>query len=161
MSDSQNPYASPQSEASAVAGSGRVLTEKMVSYLKAAAPWARFIGIVGFVFCGILGLLAIVISVAGVQVPGLLGVVGSAVSFFYLLGVAAIMFFPSLFAFRFGRRVQNFLRTDDSTELEEALRNDKSRYKFYGILYIIMLGFTALGLILGIIGGIITAFAIG
>ena len=31
----------------------RVLTDKMLYYLKGAAPWLRFVGIAGFVFLGL------------------------------------------------------------------------------------------------------------
>ena len=61
MSDVVNPYQSPEAPAIPVnplAAQG-VLTETMLSYLKGASPWIRFIGILGFISSGISALWGI------------------------------------------------------------------------------------------------------
>ncbi|MDR2768132.1 MAG: hypothetical protein LBB82_07395 [Treponema sp.] len=156
MSDS-NPYESPQNEANAVStGADRVITEKMILYLKSAAPWTRFLGIIGFIGCGFMaaGAIGTLVGLNITPIPGMENTAISSVMFIYLLGVGALFFFPSLFKFRFGKKVQSYLKTDDPQDLEEAFRYNKSLWKFTGILYIIALGLFVLSLLIMLITGI-------
>ena len=163
---SDNPYESPQAEAGTVNPlSGRVLTESMLFYLKGAAPWLRFIGIVGFICLGIsilsLLLLVSVFSQALEELPEAApysAFLSSGMVFIYL-PFLALYFFPVLYLFRFGKKIQNYLLTGDSGDLEAAFKNNKSLWKFVGILMIIMLGFFALALVIGIIAAFIGIFA--
>jgi len=153
----ENPYQSPQTEANAVNPlSGRVLTENMLFYLRGASPWLRFVGVVGFIFLGIIlvGLLAMILGVG--SLADSLGL-GSLTSFVFIiyLPTLVIMFFLVFFTYRFGRRIQTYLHTGDTADLEDAFKNNKSYWTLTGVLYIIGLA----GFALALIGGIIAAVA--
>jgi hypothetical protein len=156
---SDNPYESPQAEANAEDSlSGRILTEKMLSYLREASPWLRFVGITGFVFLGIvvIGLLAVIVGSNSLLSP--LGL-GNFTPFLFVayLPVLVIAFFHVFFTFRFGKKIQVYLQTGDYIDLEDALKNNRSLWTLTGVLYIISLA----GFALVLIGGIIAAVAAG
>ena len=159
---SDNPYESPQTEAGTVNPlSGRILTETMLYYLKGASPWLRFVGIVGFIGIGIMMLsLLLLVFVFGQALENFPE--SSPYSVFFASGlsliylpVLALYFFPILFLFRFGKKIQSYLYTGDTGDLEAAFKNNKSLWTFIGILMIIVLGFFAMALVIGIIAAIV------
>jgi len=155
----ENPYESPQTEANAVNPlSGRVLTENMLFYLRGASPWLRFVGMVGFVFLGIVlvGLLAIIIGFDSFSNALGMGSLGSFVFVVYLPGLI-ITFFLVFFTYRFGKRIQAYLHTGDSGYLEDAFKNNKSLWTLAGVLIIIILAIFALVLISIIITAVAAA----
>jgi len=130
------------------------------AYLGETARWAKFLAIVGFVFCGLLALVALfagtIFSTAmsafgggGVSFMG-----GAALTIIYLL-LALLYFFPCLYLFKFASKMQVALRNNDQQQLGESFRNLKSCYRYLGILMIIILGFYALAIV---VGGLSAAF---
>jgi hypothetical protein len=175
MSDNINPYQSPQNPVNPMADGSARLTETMILYLKGASPWLRFLGIVGFIVCGILALMGIIFLVvlpaAGVgsfwsgisgleEVSDAFGTaLGAAVVGLYFFAIAALNFFPALFMFNFGNKIRTYLQSGSDQDLEGAFKNNKSLWKFSGILMIIALAFIPVMIIIGIIVGIAAAFA--
>ena len=154
MSDTVNPYQSPEADTKTVSPlvSQSSLTEPMMKYLNEASPWLRFLGVVGFIGSGLMvagGLLCLVIM------PLAKGILNAASDFFsfsavldpfiplmavyalYFIGAGTLMFFPALFTYRFGERIRSFFQTNSEGELELAFRNNRSLWKFKGILTII------------------------
>jgi hypothetical protein len=158
MSDTSNPYQSPEASVNPVKPliAQGTLTETMLMYLKQASPWLRFIGILGFIQCGFLALsalLSFIMAPFGAvwselgQMPefeafatGFAGVFGGILGI-YMLGAAVLLFFPSYFIYNFGSKIRTYLRTGSDQDLEGALKNNKSLWKFSGILAIIGLAF--------------------
>jgi len=146
MSDIQDQYNSPQTpivpEEKQVVGS---LTETMMVYLKEASPWLRFIGILGFISCGLIALGVIIIIILFAVAASLLGEFADIpiwlISPLYL-AMGALFFFPSLFMYNFGDKIRKFLVSNSEEDLEEAFKNNKSLWKFYGIMCIISLATT-------------------
>jgi hypothetical protein len=154
MSDNQNPYESPQAEISSVkplAHQG-LLTETMLFYLKGASPWLRFVGIAGFVTLGLYVLIGLTMIVGvqsfGSTISGWSGAMGAVFGVFYL-GAIVLMFFPVLFIFQFGKKIKSYIHTGNDEDLEQALKNNKSLWKFIGILSIVVLSFLAITVIFG------------
>ena len=165
MSADANPYQSPQAEADPVQPlvSQGGLTEKMLVSLKEASPWLRFVGIVGFVSAGLWFLLGLVYSLlipliwaeTNVAIAGAIGAVFGGSMAVLSIGVGVLVFFPSLYIYRFGEKIRNYLRTGMDQDLELAFRNNKSLWKFAGIICIISMAFTPVI----IVGSIIAAVA--
>jgi len=171
MSSEVNPYQSPENPPVPIkplAGQG-MITETMLVYLKDASPWLRFIGILGFVSSGMtvltgLSLFAVVPLLGRVfSEMSELGSYGAAAGFafsgtmmVYCLGGGVLMFFLSLFAYRFGEKIKSYLRTGAEGDLEMAFKNNKNLWKFLGILCIISLAFIPML----IIGGVVVALAV-
>lgn len=133
------------------------LDQQAGSYLGEAARWARFLSILGFIFCGLLILAGVFMGsfVAGafsnmnIGGPSLFS--GPLVSAIYI-AVALFYFFPCFYLFNFGSKMRTALRNNDQEMLAGSFKNLKSCFKFFGILAIIALGLYALALAAGILG---------
>jgi hypothetical protein len=169
MSDIDNLYQSPRSDINAVnplAPAGK-LTEAMVFYLKGTSPWLRFIGILAFIGAGatiVGGLLFSVLGTLGTNIFAQalsdqmdIGAAETVVSWITILTgifviiIGVICFFPAWFIYNFGKRIKTFLQNNSERELELAFKNNKSLWKFMGILTIIYLAFLPVTLIISII----------
>ena len=174
MSDVVNPYQSPEAPAIPVTPltAQGALTETMLSYLKGASPWIRFIGVLGFISSGLAALWGICMLVLvpfmnldWEEIPGLeqFGFIFNAafggVMMVFSLGGAVLIFIPSLFIYRFGEKIRSFLRTGMEQELELAFKNNKSLWKFIGIYCIIVLASIPVMIIGGIIIAVVVALA--
>jgi hypothetical protein len=157
MSD-DNPYQSPQAEIkSEKTGSQGSLTEGMIAHLSAAAPWIRFIGVLGYVGCGFTILLGLGCIIAGPSAGIFFGRYYSTMGLVSLgiiyIALGVLVFFPSMFAYNFGIRIRNYLRSSSEYELEQAFKNNRSLWKFMGILAIIELALLPVLIIAGLIIG--------
>ena len=172
MSDTVNPYQSPGTAAAPVkplVAQGS-LTETMLIYLKGASPWLRFIGILGFIGTGTTALWGIFFFTAGLvtgqvwnQIPGFnslteingnVGVAFTVLMGLLTVGLAALIFFPSRYTYRFGAKIRIYLREGREQDLEMAFKNNKSLWKFYGIIGIVYLAFIPVTIIIGIIAAV-------
>lgn len=135
------------------------------NYLSEAAKWGKFLAIMGFIFCGLLVLVALfagtlmasMMSGFGGADTGSAGaaVGGGIITFVYII-FALIYFFPCLYLFNFSAKMQAALRSNQQELLNTSFRNLKSCFKFMGILMIVMLAFWALGIIIAIGASIAT-----
>jgi len=153
----ENPYESPQTEANAINPlSGRVLTTNMLFYLQGAAPWLRFVGIVSFIFMGLL-VIGLLVILAGVGSLGETLGLGSAAPLVFLmyLPMLAVGFVYALFIYKFGSKIHAYLRTGDNKDLEDGFKNNKSLWTLIGVLYIISLAIMGLALIGGVLAVIV------
>lgn len=138
--------------------SGAALTPEIKGYLQETAKWAKFIAIVGFVFVGLIVIIALFMGAFLSYMTSDFG--GSAMPFppaifsgIYLI-LAILLFFPSLYLFRFANLMQASLKNGNDISLSESFKNLKGYFKFYGIMTAIIIGIYALMFILGIfIGG--------
>jgi hypothetical protein len=174
MSDAVNPYQSPEAavvpeKPLAIQGT---LTETMLVHLKGAVPWLRFVGILGFIGAGLVVLMGFsmapivsVINRAWAEMPGfeslgsVFSVTFSGFMVVMFVGAGLIMFFPSLFIFRFGEKIRSYLSTGADRDLELAFQNNKSFWKFVGIICIIQLAFIPLLITGGIIAALVAVFS--
>jgi hypothetical protein len=154
MPDVINPYQSPQSPVNPEPDASARLTGAMARYLKEASPWLRFIGVLSFIGCGFMFLGGIVFLIMTAALPDfagdfeeLGGGIGSAV--YIVSGV--LMFLPARFTYNFGAKIRNYLRTNSEDDLEQAFKNNKSLWKFYGILYIVCLALVPVGIVIAVI----------
>ncbi|MDR1107716.1 MAG: DUF5362 family protein [Spirochaetaceae bacterium] len=169
---SDNPYESPQADINGInplAAQPR-LTETMIRYLKGSSPWLRFLGILGFIGAGgtmLGGLLFLIAGTLGrgfftavlseqmeiAAETGDIGIVSGLTVFSGILIVITgiICLFPARFIYNFGNRIKNFLQNNSEGELERALKNNKSLWKFVGIVTIIYLAFLPVMFVFSII----------
>ena len=174
MSDMSNPYQSPAADVSAVrpmlAPGG--ISEKALFYLKAASPWMRFLGIIGFIGSGFLvlfGLLIVTlpaiflrmmdipITEADVSYQGAIGIMGTLGGLIYVLS-AVLLFFPARWLYRTGAKFRAYARTGSDLDLEEAFRSTRSFWKFLGILTIVWLAFLPVVIVITTVAAIGNAF---
>ncbi len=129
------------------------------AYLSETAKWAKFLAIMGFIFCGIIIIVAFFAgtifsgSMADSRFSafGALGGVGIA-AIYIVLGL--IYFFPCLYLFNFASKMQAALRIRDQDILDESFKNIKSCFKFMGIFTIVLLSFYVLVIIFAVVMGV-------
>ena len=147
-----NPYQAPTvvSETLSVAAQKRELPDAMIEALQQTRPWVTFLAILGFIGCGLMALMSVVLLAAGSLLkqgkqdfPAWIGLV--------YLPLALIYVPPSVFLLRYGRTLSAFLATGSLDSLTDAMRHQKSFWRFLGILTIIILMTYVLALV-GVIG---------
>lgn len=138
------------------------IDHESLSYLTETARWGKFLAIVGFVTCGLIAILSFFIGTimsssafAVYNANGLGAAMGALLTIVYL-AIALLYFFPCLYLYRFSVRLKAALSGNDQVQLNQALKNQKSLFKFVGILTIIVLSFYALGLFVVVISAIFT-----
>lgn len=133
-------------------------------YLLETAKWGKFLSIVGFVFIGLmvvvalfagamfssLGSLSGLEGVEGADNLGAIGLLsGGMITGLYLV-MAAMYFFPTLYFYRFSTRIKTAVENGSTTDLTAGLSNLKSCIKFWGIFTLVIVGFYALFFVIGI-----------
>jgi uncharacterized protein DUF5362 len=128
-------------------------------YLAQTAKWAKFLSIIGFIFCGFILLWGFfagtIMSVFSSRLSTETGspfgqaAAGIGTAFFLIIALicAVVYFFPCLYLFRFATKMQLALRNNDQNILTNSFGNLKSFYRFIGILAIIGLSFFLLEII--------------
>ena len=131
-------------------------------HLKETAMWAKYLGISGIVMSAFIVLLAVV---SGFILGGFYGryrvggdtgmMVGGSVAVVYLV-MAAVLFIMSIQLLRFAKKMQVAFKTTDQENLSSAFQHLKIYFRIAGVISIITLVFS----VLGVIGLLMTA-AIG
>jgi hypothetical protein len=107
----------------------------ILELMRQTKPWVTFLAVMGFIFTGlmVLGGLAVIAagSVGKDKSPAALGLV-------YLV-MAPLYIYPSICLLRYGSNIGRLLTGGGLDELVEALRNQKSFWRFAGITMVVML----------------------
>ena len=124
-------------------------------HLSETAKWARFLSVLGMVFL----VVGIIFGLSGIWFTTLMDPMGDEMSpspspamgvFFavYMFVIAVIWFFPLLYLFRFASRMRTALTGNDQQALNTSFQNLKMCIRFVGIVTIIALALTILGIVL-------------
>ncbi len=133
-----------------------------IPYLAEAAKWGKFLSILGFIFCALIVLVALLAGTfmstllsqfESQGMAGLGSISGTVIIIYYLL-IAVLYFFPCLFLFNFSSKMQTAIRNNDQIYLNNSFKNLKSLFKFWGILTVIFLCIFAVGIIFAIVVGV-------
>jgi len=132
------------------------LSEKSNDYLKKAAPWMKFVSIVGFIMCGIMVIAALVMMLnSGNTFTG--STAGVGVGLVYLVG-AVIFFFINRFLFLYANGVNKVYKLNDYDALETAFKMQKNFWKIVGIFFIIYISLIAIAMVFFALGDIFQPF---
>jgi Family of unknown function (DUF5362) len=130
--------------------------QQAAGYLSETAKWARFLSILGFIFCGLIFIcsffIGTLIATAMTNFYGSPGLFGSSFFTVFYLGIGLLIFFPTLYLFNFSRKMKNAVRANDQLALDNSLKNLKSFFKFNGIVAIITISLYTLAIIFAIVG---------
>jgi len=138
--------------------------QRTQSLFRETSKWAKFLSVVGFIFCGLLVLIGVfagsIYATMGQQYnttpsPVPVAMMGVIMTVVYIV-IAIIYFFPFLYLFKFSNRMKVALRNNDQNQLTASLASLKSYFKFLGILTIIGLAFCVLIFVLGGLGAMMS-----
>jgi divalent metal cation (Fe/Co/Zn/Cd) transporter len=130
--------------------------ETLSAHIKESAMWARFLGVLGFIYSAFISLIAVFMGFfirqlmpAQMLSPAIMagGLMAGAVYFV----MSVITFFVSLYLYRFGTKVQTALRTADQQLLTDAFASLKFYFRFWGIAVLVTLALLLLALAAGVV----------
>jgi hypothetical protein len=134
------------------------LTPMATNYLQSAAPWIKFIGILGFIGSGFLLLVAVTMFFIPFPFPGqapLFPGIGFISIIYFVL--ALITFIPCLYLLNYSNRLSGIKYSADAeATLEKAFMWQKKYWVFIGIVMIVY--FSILFVVIS--GALIAAFAL-
>ena len=141
MTDATIPSSVPEYRPSA--GPPRdVLTAGMLEALKGTKPWVRFVSILGFLVAILMVLAALGMGGFGVYritAGGPEGYMLAGMAVLYLV-FAILYIYPSRFLFRYASAIGEALAAPSkSAAVERALVQQKSFWKFVGIMILVMM----------------------
>lgn len=128
------------------------ITPAMIHYLKQTKPWVRFISVMLFIGTILVFLLGLVMILGAGLLSSLsrtafggapLGLLGLAYA-----AMACICFFPSLYLCRYASAIRVALMKDQAGGVEEALKNQRSFWRFMGILLLVFLVLQIIAIVL-------------
>jgi hypothetical protein len=130
--------------------SERAILNYISNSLRATRPWTRLFSILGFIGTGMIILMGIALALGGpffqaaerVPLPAYAGI-------FYILG-SILYLVPSIWLFKYSSAITRFLSGGGAIELGNAIAFQKSFWKFLGIMTLVMIGLTVIGIIAAI-----------
>lgn len=160
-----NPYTPPSSPLSAPPRPGlspEGVGSTTLGYLKDTKPWVRLFSVLGFIGSAFLVIFALLLMVgAGFMGEEFQGAIGVGMGVAYLL-FAVLYIMPSVYLWRYASSIQTLLSSRRTADLDEALKQQKSFWRFLGILTAVLLCIYAVILVgLMIFGAIGAAGALG
>jgi hypothetical protein len=123
-------------------------------YLLETSKWTSFLSILGFIFSGLIAVVALFAgSIMATMTPGQANMPKATtffIGFIYLM-MGILYFFPSWYLYQYTRKLKAALSSKDSNELIAAFENQKSLYKFWGIFTIVLLAIYAIILLFALV----------
>lgn len=118
--------------------------------LRATRPWTRFMSVLGFIASGLMVLAGAGVIVGERYIP-----VSEKAPPLVFMGIIYILsavcyLIPSIWLSKFSTAVSDFLKSGDAIELGKAIAYQKSFWKFVGILVLLFIALTVLGIIAAI-----------
>jgi len=136
-----------------------VVSENVLSSLKATRPWVKFMAIVWFlgsIFCLLFGLAKITGIYTGFPAPGELALISKFMGALYIV-MALVYVMPALYLYRYAKAIAGVQGSAVVASFEDALKQQKSFWKYYGIFLIILIVFCVLIIVGSMIFGIYVA----
>ena len=125
-----------------------VVSQSMLDSLNATRPWAKFLAIVGFVMVALMVIVGLAMLGAGSALAGQSGL-GGMFAVVYLL-FAVLYFMPCLFLFRYAKAIAA-IPASGQAAMENALGQQKSFWKFMGVLTLVLLCIYVIGIVAAIV----------
>lgn len=129
-----------------------IIDSTISMHLKETAVWGKFLAIIGFIYSGLIALGAIFAASMFAKLSGNYSrskdglLAGVSVGIIYLT-IAGVIFIMSMYLFRFAQKTQAALQANDQVNLTASFKNLKIYFRFAGIITVIALIVTILGVI--------------
>jgi hypothetical protein len=119
------------------------ITPLMVEYLRETKPWVRFMSVIMFVMVG----LILIGSVFMLLIPA-----GGIFLALIYVAMGVLYLFPAYFLHQYASAIRSLERGGGDVAMEDALRSQKSFWRFVGILTLIIMVIYGIILVVFILG---------
>jgi hypothetical protein len=138
-----NPYATSAPSYDTPVYSPGIVDPRAVQALQNTKPWVRLCSVIGFISTGFILLAALVMLLGGAFMPTqkqafpfagfqfVLGLLYAAMGVLYL--------FPSIKLWKYGSSIVRLMVSGSNADLIEALEQQRSFWKFVGIMILVMI----------------------
>ena len=154
-----DPYASPATSVMPPYHSANAaVSQGVLRQLAGTKPWVRFISVLIFIGAGLMSLGALFIILMGGAISKassnsmFSGGLGVGIAILYLL-IAAFYIYPAIKLWKYASYIAILLNSGAEFDLEMALSQQRSFWKFVGIIMLIVLSLYALIAIIAIAAG--------
>jgi hypothetical protein len=153
----QNPYEAPSAVGVlAQQQPGGAVTGAVIDQLRRTKGWVRFLGILGFIACGLMILAGIGMALMGPAMGAAIEDTGVMPGFGALMGViyivmAAFYFYPALKLNQYASRIGRLMQQPTEENLVLALDAQRAFWKYLGII----MAMTMILYVLIIVGAVI------
>jgi hypothetical protein len=153
-SDPFNPFSPPAARLDGpgdvvAAANGAGIPPTVIDLLAKTRPWVRFLAVLLVVA---LGLAIVAVAVVLTVVPRTPGAPTPALTMIPMVLVLLVYIPPSIYLWRYARGIQRLQAGKGLPALEEALANQKSFWKYSGILAIVLMCVYGLGGVFALLG---------
>jgi membrane-anchored glycerophosphoryl diester phosphodiesterase (GDPDase) len=135
---SGSPYSPPVPPSG---GGHSTITHNMVEALQRTKPWVRFMSVIMFILLALMILGALAMLVGGLVGMGRMGARGglpmAAASLLYVL-IAILYAPPAIFLWKYASNIAS-MAENQAWGMEQALRSQKSFWKYVGILTLVVM----------------------
>ncbi len=141
------PYAPPAAPAGPpqmgyAAGASSGVSDLVLEMLRQTRPWVIFMGILFFIGSAFMLFAGVSMAIVGVAMAGAMkNPFGAALGFVYI-PFGLLYIYPGLKLVKYGSAIGRLLETRAMADLEDAMLQQKSMWKFYGISSIVAILFT-------------------
>lgn len=141
-----DPYSSPTAHDSTPGFSaGSAISQGVLAQLAGTKPWVRFMSVLMFIGAGFMLLAALFMLAMGGTMAATAKTGGAALPAGMMTGIAVlyavfagVYIYPAMKLWKYASRIGNLLTTGAMMDLESALNEQRSFWKFLGIMVIAM-----------------------
>jgi hypothetical protein len=139
----ENPYAASAPSHDTPVYSPGIVDPRAVQALQGTKPWVRLCSVIGFISTGFILLAALVMLFGGAFMTTPKQVLPFA-GFQFLVGLlyaamGVLYLFPSIKLWKYGSSIVRLMGSGSNADLIEALEQQRSFWKFVGIMILIMI----------------------
>ncbi len=138
------PYAPPAAPAGPpqmayAGGASSGVSDLVLEMLRQTRPWVIFLGILSFIGCALMLFVGVGTAIVGLVMAGATKSPATALLGFFYIPLGLFYLYPGLKLVKYGSAIGRLLETRAMADLEDAMLQQKSMWKFSGISAIVLI----------------------
>ncbi len=127
------------------------ITNHMINSMRSTKPWIRLLSVLGFIAVAFGVFMGIFMMAGGSLFPQTGGVYPTFFKGIIQILVSLLYIFPAMYLFKYSSAIGSFLHNRREIDMESALLYQKSFWKFVGIVSLILVIVSIIGIIAAIV----------
>ena len=138
------------------------IDETARAYMLETSRWAKFLALIGLILTGMLSIGLVFLIFGSSEISKQFGAaygIGYGIGMFlFYLFIILIILYPSLTLLRFSKKIKPALQTGNNEQFNDAIKNLKNTFKFWGIYMIVFLAIYCISILFIILGTVVSGF---